>query len=487
MNLHDELGRHGADAADESARRLSSSDVRSALGARVRRGRRRRAVGGGVGAVAGIALVAVGAWSVLLGVPTDAQPAATIDADLESRGTTYEVDGAAIVDPAIPIDLRQPDELRCGTPVELDEGPTVHDTSVTRDGVTVAALSVSSATPEEVTEPWLSGLDEDARGGAWDGLVAEDPTAIDVNTAQQVFESQVVVDDNPDLYWTAIPLLMHDGEIVSIGVSKGGDAGETDPVRLWTAGPGTCGAEGASGDLDDGVYEPVLVTQFWSLSTPGALATVVFSAGEIEYTGLGEATEESEADLGAAPDADNLPALGSDEYLASGAGVRGVSGGLSCDNVLDAVDSYGEGGQSPESPPVPSWIETGRLYGWGDDALVGGYPIPITTADEEWAESLGDLVPGEQDGPSQLVLTADGESWVFGVRWYERDDLPEDEPGWFIELSQNWECGNPDIIGDGAYGAQLFYGDSQGQRVADLSPIRVVSGVPSLPEIDAQG
>ncbi|MFN3866985.1 MAG: hypothetical protein ACK4MD_09780 [Demequina sp.] len=461
MNLHDELGRHGADAAAESARRLGSSEVRSALGARVRRGRRRRAVGGGVGAVAGVALVAAGVWSVLPGVSPDLGPAGPS----VRGGVTYEVDETAPIEKVLPVDLRMPRELQCGVVVQLDEGVTVHEPSVVDAGFAISAAA------ELVAD---------------DGSRYADPTSVWAGYEVHQFVYQASAADLSGVQWYTMPMLLQRGEIVGLGIATGG-AGSgamsmSGPEEAATPLPGSCLEDQLEG-LGDGGYEPVLVAQLWSLSLAEPLATVVFSAGDVEYTGLGEAVPD--------PDPASLPALGTDDYLAGTASVREWSGGLSCGPVLDGVGEGADQGavvQDPGPvPPVPSWIETGRLYGWGDDVLVGGYPIPLATFGEAWTDTIADRLPVGSDSAARLVLSSDGDYWVFDARWSERGDPENDAPGWFLELSQVWDCGHPDMIGKGTYTAQVLYESVDGERIVDLTPVTVVRGVPSLPEIDAQG
>ncbi|MFW2512363.1 hypothetical protein ACNI3K_01135 [Demequina sp. SO4-13] len=479
MNLHEELGRHGADAVDESAQRLSSSDVRSALGERVRRGRRRRAVGGGVGAVAGIALVGVGVWGVLPGATMNSEPAApvaSIDPELEARGEVYRIDGSAPADPEIPIDVQDLSEEICAMTLDVNEGVTVHDPDVVDRGVAVAALSLQ-ATPEDVTEEWLRELPSGDPGDAWDNLVAENPVAVDATAEQHLFDHQVAWQVGDDITTTSVALLLQDDEVVGVSGSKGfsGDGAGSASSHMWTPSPGVCG-DGSDGEVyTDGVYEPVLVSQVWSDEGGAPLATVVISAGEVDYTGLRE------------PDLDDSDSLGSawgDDALASVIEVREWTGGLECAALLgdqDFVTGTGDSGGFVGSIPVPSTIETGRLYGYGDDALVGGYPIPVGGADGEAdpVERMTDV------GDTRLLLRGVDGTWVFDARWSERDDLPHDEPGWFVELNQVWDCGNPDLIAEGEYSASLVVPEMG--DVYDLTPITVVNGVPSIPEIDEQG
>ncbi|GMA35241.1 hypothetical protein [Demequina litorisediminis] len=99
MNLHDELGRAGAEATGGSAERLVSGSVVESLGARVRRGRRQRALGG-AGVVAGVGVAAVGlwAWLPLGGSARDVEPAASLFAagDLGRRPVRGRCVGACL-------------------------------------------------------------------------------------------------------------------------------------------------------------------------------------------------------------------------------------------------------------------------------------------------------------------------------------------------------------------------------------------------------
>ncbi|WP_062136419.1 hypothetical protein [Demequina aestuarii] len=463
MNLHDELGRHGADAVDESARRLSSSDVRAALGARVRRGRRRRAVGGGVGAVAGIALVAVGAWSVLpgLGNGTVADPAG-----VGGDATTYRVSDSAPVEPLPggPFDnedtLAYP-ELMCGDPFELEEGVTVHDASVLDDSWVASASS------------WA--LHDDGSHHAA-------PTGINLGFETHYFRFASEFDGIQSVAQVEVPLLVRDGVVVGVGVAGGGsggggslavEPGGDDWLPEWTPSPGQCGDEDRSAEFGDGTYEPVWVTRLWTsdVTSPEPLATIVFSAGEIEYSGLGE------------PEVDDSGLLGNtwgDDALASVIEVREWNGGLECAALSDDqafVTGTGDAGDVVGSIPVPSTIETGRLYGYGDDALVGGYPIPVNGSED----GTGPISRMVEVGDMRLVLRGVDGMWVFDARWSERDDLPHDEPGWFVELSPVWDCSSPGVVEPGEYSASLVVPEKG--DVYDLTSITVVDGVPSIPEL----
>ncbi|MFW7413898.1 hypothetical protein [Demequina sp. SO4-18] len=463
MNLHDELGRHGADAVAESARRLSSSDVRSSLGARVRRGRRRRAVGGGVGAVAGIALVAVGAWSVLPGLGADdAEPAetpsGTASPEAIDGAVEYVIDEEAPISDAVPRDMAG---LGCGDTAALRSGMLVYDEGA-------FGLSVKS-------EP---GMRSD------DGTVVEGIDSVWAGYELPFLNTTVVWGENTDITMTAHPFVLHDGEVVGVGDAASMSDVPVDFERVYVPLPGECGAgqgetDAATVGYADGRYTPLVVVEA-RLPDGTPAATFVFSAGDIEYTGLGEPEVES------SPDVDGRAGLGTDGYLANH-NMAVQLGDFSCTGTLqakDVGDPYASGEGSGSLPvPIPSWIETGRLYGYGDDALVGGYPIPLGPDAVGPADAI---VAGE----ARLILTGDaGDTWVFDARWSERDDLPHDEPGWFVELGQVWDCGSPDLIESGEYEARLLY-EGSGEEppfTAVLKPITIVNGVPSLPEIDAQG
>ncbi len=452
MNLHDELGRHGADAAAESASRLESGAVRQALGARVRSGRRRRAVGGGAGVVAGVALVAVGVWGILPGTALKSEPAGPV----VPGGVTYEVDETAVIDKIMPVDLRMPQEMQCGFATELRSGVTVHDPSAVDAGFVISAATELMAD---------------------DGSRSPSPSSVVVGTEALAFRYEASARDLTGVQWYTMPMLLQNGEIVGMGAVNGvagdGEMTMSGPDDAWAPEPGSCLSGGQVEGLGDGAYEPVLVTQLWSASLMQPLATVVFSAGDVEYMGMGEPAP--------VPDPGNFPGVEADDYLAEVMAVREWSGGLGCEAVLDGVGEGADQGavvQEPAPvPPVPSWIETGRLYGWGDDVLVGGYPIPLPSSDDGWTDPAA----------AQLVLSANGDYWLFDARWVERDDLAHDEPGWFVELNQVEDCGHSAMIGRGTYTAQLIYDTAEGGLIADLSPVTVVRGVPSVPEVDAQG
>ncbi|WP_084128803.1 hypothetical protein [Demequina sp. NBRC 110055] len=458
MNLHEELGRIGADATAGSGSRLTSVEVADGLGARVRRGRRQRALGG-AGVVAGVALIAVGVWSFApLGDSGPVGPAGTsVDStpryelpDIKGA-TEYTVDGSARMSDNVPVDLRLPNELICGAAVNLAEGVTVHDPSVLSAGVQVSAASRSL-------------LDDDT--------VVDDPDSIWVGYEAHHFETAVGWQDGAGISTTTVPLLMRSGEIVGIGVAEGaeggGPGGSAESGPLWSPLPGDCANGAPSGALVDGTYQPVLATQVWSANLQTALATIVVSGGDLEYTGVPQMA-------------------GSDvpENLATAGSVM-LAGGFTCPATLGAAEATAHDGVEDTSTaalaPIPGTLETGRLYGYGDDALVGGYPAPLGPDAGLAVEEFG-------REPARLVLSSGEDRWVFDAAWSERDDLPHDDAGWFVALSQVWDCGSPDLIPAGDYRARLIYSDSIEGEVgtAVMSDVTVVQGVPSIPELDPEG
>jgi len=160
---------------------------------------------------------------------------------------------------------------------------------------------------------------------------------------------------------------------------------------------------------------------------------------------------------------------------------------LAGDPTCEAFAAQPESWTRPEiAPPmpIPSILETGRLYGWGDDVLVGGYPQPVP---------LDALGPVEVDSSEQTTImvhlkAADGRVWVFSLELSMRDDLPHDAPGLFASLSPLYECSADGPIPPGRYEARVGFSNGAGSSViVQVSDITVVEGVPSVPEVHAQG
>ncbi|WP_144018441.1 hypothetical protein [Demequina sp. NBRC 110051] len=353
--------------------------------------------------------------------------------------STDAVPQGAVDNGAQPVDTS---DLRCGAEGRLEEGATWYDKGAT--DADVAAVSQTLADDESVVEQ---------------------PSTLWVGYEAHRFV--VTVEADAGLTYAAYPMLFRGDEIV----------GRLDPVGIdgvqavvYTPQPGDCGAFGDWVSGNDDTFTPkVLIEGTFADGTVGA--QFVVSAGDIEYTGLGQwEGGVRELDI---------------EDLAT-AEVVTLLGGFTCEATLDAAEATADDGVGDTSTgafaPIPSTVETGRLYGYGDDALVGGYPAPLgpdaTFAVEEFGRE-----------PARLVLSSGEDRWVFDAAWSERDDLPHDDAGWFVALSQVWDCGSPDLIPEGDYEARLIYSDADGDQAgtAVLSDIAVVEGVPSLPEIDSAG
>lgn len=178
MNLHDLLGRYGADAAAGSRNRLESAEVREVLETRVRRGRRRRAVVGGVGAVAGVSLVAVGVWAVAPGLGSSVDVATS--GDPAAAGPYRYVVDDVLDDHAVnDVPLRQPevylrgdDEVMCGDELSLTPGVTIHDQAALGRGIFLEAElvtlgDVTRSDPPATPKP-LDPDNPDGLSNSWD-------------------------------------------------------------------------------------------------------------------------------------------------------------------------------------------------------------------------------------------------------------------------------------------------------------------------------
>ncbi|WP_084079225.1 hypothetical protein [Demequina sp. NBRC 110057] len=477
MNLHEELGQAGADATAGSGERLASVEVGAALGARVRRGRRRRTLGG-AGAVAGVAVVAVGLWTWLPwgGGGRDVEPAASYSPPEIHHAVDYRVaDSASVVD-EVPLDLRTSGALVCGDDVVLQEGVTVHDRAVLSSGVEVRAASQS------VLSMTRGNLDQ-VPEGEWDNLTASAPSTIDTATESHVFQVAVGWQDGDGITVMTAPLLLRGDQVVGVGVTEGGSGGgaggSAEASLAWTPLPGECPGGTGSASLGDGVYEPVLVTQVWSASLQTPLATMVVSAGDIEYTGLEEAPPWVSLET-------DDPGWSVD-HLATVIESRDWSEDTTCAALLadsEYVTSTGGDAGLNAFAPLPIELETGRLYGYGDDALVGGYPIPVSGGgvSDAWYSAFQGLEATVLLRPASPAPGV----WVFDAEWTYRDDLPHDDAGWFVSLSQVWDCGEPDLMEPGRYNATLVLSDAENAQALDLTPVTVVGGVPSIPEVEGE-
>lgn len=254
-------------------------------------------------------------------------------------------------------------------------------------------------------------------------------------------------------------------------------------VRTGAAAGGTVAALG-------------LVT-FGAAALPGMWPGQAAPAGEPSGIAVSDATStaapatptpSSVASIGPVDPA-QMPARDDDGYLVTRGRAWDAPALLSCGALADAAPPDGAV-FTADAPtwPVPSWLETGRLYGWGDDALIGGYPIPVGPPSDGGEDSLRATLATLVTGDVNLVLTdGTGGVWGYTATWSDRSDLPHDPEGLFVELNADWSC-QPDIPAEGVYEARLSYvGEDGTAHIAELSPMTVVNGVPSLPEVDAAG
>ena len=237
------------------------------------------------------------------------------------------------------------------------------------------------------------------------------------------------------------------------------------------------------------MFAPRLWQSAAPAGAPTGVASVSASATATDAPAPSESVGPSPTVSPTPVDPAAMPSLGGEGYLAAGVTVWDVAGPLTCDALAASAPEDGVGFDvSGQRVPLPAWLETGRLYGWGDDVLVGGTPAPLGAMGQADYEALQVLASDFSAGPGDLVLTgAGGERWGFTVMWEERDDLPHDAPGVFAVISPDFEC-NSGVIPEGVYEARMaFRAGDQTTQVVQLELMTVVGGVPSLPEVDAAG
>lgn len=488
MDLHQELSRHGTAKTADASRHLRTPATEASLAERVARGRRRRAArlsGFAVTGVAAVALVGVGVWNVWPAPIVDAEPAG-----VNAGPYRYEVGSEGeISQPTLM--LRGDDAVMCGDELSLEAGVTVHDPDAFDRGLyqeaELTTLGGTIGAPTAEPRP----LNPDDPDGIMTGWDPEHPVW-DGALGGELVSAETVT-------------LLMDGDTV-VGHVSGSSVGGAEDGHMGSSGGSPIPRVGECRDFDltfeemldlehGDPLDTLLVTQFWGEPERGEraalgervlLATIVVDPNQPANSSQSPEVDQTSPDVEEPASVDGRPGVGTEGYLASHNMAVQV-GDFSCTGTLhvkDVGDPDATGGELGSLPvPIPSWIETGRLYGYGDDALVGGYPIPLGPD----AVGPADQIPA---GQARLLLTGDsGDTWVFDVAWSERDDLPHDAPGWFVELGQVWDCGVPDPIAPGDYEARLLYaGDgTEPPFTAVLKPITIVDGVPSIPEIDAQG
>lgn len=271
MNLHDELRRHGAGASGEAADALRTDEVRATLGDRVRRGRRRRTLGG-AGTVAGVALVAVGAWAVFP-VPTHGTDPAGAGQSAHAGPYRYDVTGDSPTgEPEVL--LRGDDAVACGDILDLTPGVTVHDPeALTRGLWAEAELTTLSETTGRKPPATPVPLDPDKPDGLMTGWDPNHP----------VWGVRLAGDA---LLMESVPLLMNGDTVMgsSSGTSTfnnlGGHGFASGGVAIPRLGYCEPSAESLTAEIGDPM-DTVIVAQYWAStsSSPGGsqlLATIVF-------------------------------------------------------------------------------------------------------------------------------------------------------------------------------------------------------------------
>lgn len=259
MNLHDEMGRHGADATAESAARLESAEVLTVLGGRVRRGRRARNLGA-AGVVAAFAVMAVGAWSLLPVSDREVDPAEVSDV-VRAGPYEYHVTVSSPLDEP-EVYLEGASAVACGDTVDLTPGITVHDL----EGYERALWMRAQLGPPQDLEEWLAGdqLEELSHSGdqsVWAMEAGGENISVETKV-MQVEGGQVVAVGSP--------------AEANLG-GKGASAFGAVPM------PGPSVGQCAGGHTGGAVSDPadsVMVTQMWAMgfSSPDQdtlLATVV--------------------------------------------------------------------------------------------------------------------------------------------------------------------------------------------------------------------
>ncbi len=267
-------------------------------------------------------------------------------------------------------------------------------------------------------------------------------------------------------------------------------------IRNVTVGAGTVAAVGVL--AVGAVMVPRLgdgASSTGSTPSPSGTPAASMAPGVSTAPGDDQAATSAPSPSAARVDVAGMPALGTSDYLVVTSTGWNVAGPPTCEALAasgpeDGVATDLQG----QRFPVPSWLETGRLYGWGDDVLVGGTPIPVAATGRGDFAAVQEFVSNftaEPGNPSadltELILTgADGSVWAFTLSWSDRDNLPYDPVGTFITMSPIYDC-NEGIPPAGVYDARLAMLRADNGAVIMLSPITILDGVPSLPLVDATG
>lgn len=271
MNLHEELGRHGAEATADAARRLESAPVRERLSARVRRGRRNKNWGA-AGVAAAIAIIAVGVWT--LG-PLNGRVVEPAVPDPAHAGPyRYDVTPGADVRSGEPeVRLRGDDAAACGDVLDLTPGVTIHDEAALGLKLWATAELTTlgermGSTPPATPVP----LDPDKPDGLMTGWDPDSPTwSVELGGILGSYE--------------VVALLMDGDTVMGATMGLSGGSSTSGEVEAVGGAPiprvGYCEPSAQSLTADIGSpMDTVLVFQFWETGvyteegTP-PLATIV--------------------------------------------------------------------------------------------------------------------------------------------------------------------------------------------------------------------
>lgn len=269
MDLHDEFERFAHEHTAESGPRLRGADVRARLESRVTRGRRARGAVAGVGAVAVVGLLAVGAGTL---------PRLGDESDPGAERSTSPVAGGPL--PTFSTDLPK---------VVLDDYASVIGLNGPQDGIVAEPWKTSQEIPEQFAcgAPWTLEPGYYSNQGAsvlatFADRVEENDSALDVSASDLQFASEVTTGlgmyyDTFVLAWVKDDTIVGnarvtraDGPLIEgtegarLSMVRGADGAGPGVVQLALVGPGTCETGTAPVGLADGAYELHVIHEYGS-------------------------------------------------------------------------------------------------------------------------------------------------------------------------------------------------------------------------------
>jgi hypothetical protein len=314
------------------------------LGARVKRGRRKRAAGVGAGLTAGLAAVLVVA-TLTAGVGIH-EPGATTPTGDVANGVRYELTpDSTYPESDSQLDLRQGGTVLCGTEIDLSEPVVIHARNILERGVAFEAQAQVLTDGYDVLPPEFVQAGRDWL--TWDYEIS--------NSAGDVIE------------WSVVPLVLDRGVVVGVGIHEGmsGDSGFRYAATSFAPLPGDCRGVRTPA-VSDGGFQEVLLMQASLRDQPGPWVTFIMPGTGLDvwHQGLAEywATVPPPFDLSVSAD---QPVSTMDELLetsglpfgdiSSGAGVRHATG--FCERARDAY-SPDDINLVPTDVPAqrPEWI-----------------------------------------------------------------------------------------------------------------------------------